>query len=277
MCRLQQKMQHTVEKLAAWFSSWALSINNKKSALMVFTSRKSVPSVAVSINGEPIRHVLNHKHLRLVFDSHLSWSAHATALVNKVSQRVGLLRRLRCRLPPLVIRSLYLTAIRPALEYATVAWSGIRSGDAQRLERVQRSAARLITGISPSDRLSSEILLARAGLDPLHLRRQAACAAFAFSLSPGNHDHFPPHMAATLRVWQDLLPGLLLLLCFVPFSLEYGGFLAPELNCFGVHHSIFLFLCSMLYPQLNLLLCCLFALTFSHQYDSASVQCLVAL
>ena len=83
-CRLQQKMQHAVEKLAAWFSSWALSINNKKSALMVFTSRKSVPSVAVSINGEPIRHVLNHKHLGLVFDSHLSWSAHATALVNKV-------------------------------------------------------------------------------------------------------------------------------------------------------------------------------------------------
>lgn len=205
-CRLQQKMQHAVEKLAAWFSSWALSINNKKSALMVFTSRKSVPSVAVSINGEPIRHVVNHKHLGLVFDSHLSWSAHATALVNKVSQRVGLLRRLRCRLPPLVIRSLYLTAIRPALEYTIVAWSGIRSGDAQRLERVQRSAARLITGISPSDRLSSEILLARAGLDPLHLRRQAACAAFAFSLSPGNHDHFPPHMAATLTVWQDLLP-----------------------------------------------------------------------
>ena len=26
------------------------------------------------------------------------------------------------------------------------------------------------------------------------------------SLSPGNHDHFPPHMAATLTVWQDLLP-----------------------------------------------------------------------
>ena len=33
--RLQQKLQHAVDKLAAWFDSWALSVNNTKTAEMV--------------------------------------------------------------------------------------------------------------------------------------------------------------------------------------------------------------------------------------------------
>ena len=32
LSRLQQKLQHAVDKLAAWFDSWALSVNNTKSA-----------------------------------------------------------------------------------------------------------------------------------------------------------------------------------------------------------------------------------------------------
>ena len=50
-------------------------------------------------------------------------------------------------------------------------WYSIRSGDSQRLERLQLSAARLIAGVSVWHRLPHEILLARVGLDHLSLRR----------------------------------------------------------------------------------------------------------
>ena len=82
---LQLKLQATVDRLAAWFASWALTVNGKKSALMVFTTKRSVPSVSISIAGEPISHVLTHKHLGLTFDCRLSWSAHTAALITKVS------------------------------------------------------------------------------------------------------------------------------------------------------------------------------------------------
>ena len=70
--RLQQKLQHAVDKLAAWFDSWALSVNNTKSAEMVLTTKRSVPSFALAINGQPISPVLNRKDLGLTFDPHLN-------------------------------------------------------------------------------------------------------------------------------------------------------------------------------------------------------------
>ena len=66
--------------------------------------------------------------------------------------------------------------------------------------------ARLIAGVSLRDRLPHAILLARAGLDPLQLRRQAACAMFAVSLCQRHCDRLPPHMTAALASWNDRLP-----------------------------------------------------------------------
>ena len=37
---LQLKLQKVVDDLAGWFSSWALTVNNAKSAVMVFTTKK---------------------------------------------------------------------------------------------------------------------------------------------------------------------------------------------------------------------------------------------
>ena len=58
------------------------------------------------------------------------------------------------------MQSFFTVCICPAIDYASVVWCGIRSGDSQRLERLQLSAARLIAGMSVRDRLPHEILLA---------------------------------------------------------------------------------------------------------------------
>ena len=78
------------------------------------------------------------------------------------SAEYGLLRRLRQRLDPLVIR----ICVCPTLEYSSLAFSGLAKTDSARLERAhdQRVAARLITGVSIRDKLPSDVLLARAGL-----------------------------------------------------------------------------------------------------------------
>ena len=89
---LQVKLQRAVDALAASFGSWALTVNNKKSAVMVFTSFRAVPQVTICLNGEAISQVLTHKHLGLILDSHLSWSSHVAAVTSKASWKLGLLR-----------------------------------------------------------------------------------------------------------------------------------------------------------------------------------------
>ena len=69
---LQTKLQLAVDTLAAWFGSWALTINRQKSAVMVFTTACAVPLLNITLDSEPVSQVLSHKHLRLLLDSHLS-------------------------------------------------------------------------------------------------------------------------------------------------------------------------------------------------------------
>ena len=167
--------------LAQWFNRWLLSVNVQKSAVVSFRStRMKAFDFSVSLDGMSFPQVSAHKHLGVTFSDTLTWENHIDAILSKGAQRIGLLRRYRKRLPSLAIRHFYCTSICPALEYASVAWSGLSSTCAARLERLQRRAARLITGTGPRDHLDHDLLLARAGLTSLSSRRQVELAVFAW-------------------------------------------------------------------------------------------------
>ena len=202
---LQCSLQTVADELSSWFSNWALTINVTKTAVMVLCGRRSVPQISIHINGNEIQQVNVHKHLGVHIDSHLSWSYHISAIINKGSSKLGLLRRLRLRLPPLVIQTLFLTCIRPALEYGSVAWSGLGKSNSERLERLQRTAARLITGTRVYEHLPRQLLLARAGLDRLDDRRYVKCGIIGFKLIY-RKERLPGHLTAYAEVWLGSVP-----------------------------------------------------------------------
>ena len=202
---LQRRLQSVIDRLSLWFRSWAVTVNPSKSALMVLTTRRSVPVVSVNLDGSNISQVSTHKHLGVTFNSRLSWSDHVDTIVKKTSCKVGLLRRIRRRVPPLVLRSIYLTCVRPVLEYACGSWSGLSAQDCLRLDRIQRSAARLIAGVSIAERLPHEILLARAGLEPLARRRNVILAAPIYRLSSRDPSG-PDHLKAAFSRWCTMTP-----------------------------------------------------------------------
>ena len=86
---LQCSLQTVADELSSWFSNWALTINVTKTAVMVLCGRRSVPQISIHINGNEIQQVIVHKHLGVHIDSHLSWSYHISAIVNKGSSKLG--------------------------------------------------------------------------------------------------------------------------------------------------------------------------------------------
>ena len=126
--------------------------------------------------------------------------------MKKASQRIGLLRRLQRRLPQLVIRQIYMTCVRPVLEYAGRAWSGVNAAEAKSLERTQRSAARLITGTKLSDELPHAILLARAGLEQLRVRRQLSLLVLARRLRR-DPPRAPAHLVSLFQTFSGSAPS----------------------------------------------------------------------
>ena len=203
---LQNKLQEAVNKLASWFKAWAITINHAKSAAMVISKKRNPIKLDIHIDDTPIPQANSHKHLGLVLNNKLSWSDHVEHIRSKAAKKVGLLRRIRKRLPSLVLRTLYITCIRPTLEYASGAWGGVGTHDADRLERLQRSAARLITNITLQDQLPHKIILARAGLQELKARRSQEIALSVHRLITCPKTT-PYHLLDAFQKWNNSIPS----------------------------------------------------------------------
>ena len=156
---LNSDQQTTADSLSSWFSRWHLSVHPAKTVCMVLRSTGMPPcQLNIKINGNHIAQVTRHRHLGVTFNERLSWKDHVHDVLKKSAKKIGLLRRLGRQLSSTVVRDLYAFSIRPGIEYGSIVWSGLSSSDAARLERLNRSAARLITKTSPS----SDLYISRA-------------------------------------------------------------------------------------------------------------------
>ena len=166
---------------------------------MVFRSPKMAQvGLCVKVNSIPIPQVESHKHLGLTFHERLSWSNHVDSILKKASIRLGLLCRLRHVASPAIARELCCNCVRPILEYSNVVWSGLTKADAERLERCNRAAARLISNIRPEEAVSHELILARAGLPTLSSRRPLTCAMLSLKYI---RTQLPKHLNMEIRHW----------------------------------------------------------------------------
>ena len=199
---LRQWLQQRTDGLCSLVLKVAINSLLDKSAVMVFRSRK-MPTIHfnISVASATIPQVSSHCHLGVIFNDTLTWSDHVTHVISKASAKIGFLRWLSKRLDALVLRELFLCCIRPAIEYASIVWSGLSASDIKRLERCNWSAARLIARISPSADVSQEHLLAHAGIQSLQKRREAAQSMFCCR---GLAGCLPAHLQSAVSAW---LPG----------------------------------------------------------------------
>ena len=104
-----------------------------------------------------------------------------------------------------VLLDVYTTCIRPTLEYADLVWCGLLKSEFARRKRCQRSAARIISGISSLADVSRDLLLARAGLCTLETRRNASLAFFVKRLLT---TCLPQYLSDVTNAWLSSPPNL---------------------------------------------------------------------
>ena len=96
-------------------------------------------------------------------------------------------------------RTAYLSLVRSTLEYSSIVWDPYLQKDIDKLEKVQRQAARFITGnyISRDQGCVSQ-MLAELNLPPLQDRRKANRLTFLYKVVEGlvpamqSHDYLTP-------------------------------------------------------------------------------------
>ena len=74
------------------------------------------------------------------------WSSHISSITKKANQQLGFVRRNTRKLPQSFREVAYKSLVRPHLEYCSSVWDPHINLDTQKLERIQRQAARYVTG-----------------------------------------------------------------------------------------------------------------------------------
>ena len=101
-------------------------LNEKKTKAMVIASSQKLPTrqekICVTLNGFSIDALTSEKLLGVYFDQTLSWTGHVDSLCKRISQRLGVLRRIRHRLPHKARVAFYNCLILSLMDYCCLVW-----------------------------------------------------------------------------------------------------------------------------------------------------------
>ena len=137
-------------------------------------SRKRDPLIHEYIlHGKILESVDSAKYLGVSITSDLCWNQHISNIVTKGNQSLGFLRRnLRINSPELKSIA-YKSLVRPTVEYASTVWDSYTKHNRDRLEMVQRRAARYV--LHHYERTASvKEMLEQLNWETLELRRRKA-------------------------------------------------------------------------------------------------------
>ena len=136
---------------------------------MIFSLSHSMPLPnPLLINNSPIDCVSSFRYLGVTLSSKLSWSTHVLSIINKARKLIGIIYRHFYRsCSPSTRLSLYLSIVRPVLEYCCSVWDPSPTYSSM-LESVQFFALKVI---SKSWNSSYASLLIQFKISPLSVRR----------------------------------------------------------------------------------------------------------
>ena len=163
-----------MEKISNWVFQWKMSFNpdiNKQAQEVVFPRRLQKPNnPSLTLNGTSATQSEIQKHLGRFLDSKLDFKEHVQNVLNKISKKIGLLRKLQKILPRPPWITIYKSFIRSLLDYRDIIYDqACKVPFHQKVDSIQYNTALAITGAIRGT--SREKLYPELGFESLVSRR----------------------------------------------------------------------------------------------------------
>jgi len=150
-----QKDLHSLEK---WSKNWGMRFNETKCYLMSM-HRQRVPSTFnYSLNNHFLKKVEDNPYLGVQISENLKWSTHVNKVCNRASSILGFIRRNLRHSNKNFKEQAYISLVRSILDYASIVWDPYLHKDIDKLEGVQRRAARFVCNNYKSKSSVTEML-----------------------------------------------------------------------------------------------------------------------
>jgi len=172
--------QQILDNLNMWAHQTGLQFATDKTKVLIFTNKKRVNPLPLSLNGEPLEYVSQFKFLGITFDKRLTWRPHIQLTANKCQPDLRLMKIIshgRWGADCDSLRKVYVTILRPKMEYGDFLFHTAAHSNLMILHRIQYAAARIILGVlkcTPVNTLEVE-----ANIIPLTLLSKAHAVSYA--------------------------------------------------------------------------------------------------
>ena len=140
---LKEPLEEDLSNITDWLNCNKLSLNFDKTFSVVMSTNRSL-TLQLRINGQPIAPAESSKYLGLYLDSRLSFDRHISHVRSKLSQKTGIIARIRHFLPKHVLLQYYNCYIKPVLQYGLVVYGCVSLNKLQPLLVLQKKILRLI-------------------------------------------------------------------------------------------------------------------------------------
>ena len=142
-------LQRDLDSICSVSKSWNLRLNPAKYYAMRF-GRAEIPTdepISYYIEDQELQFVDSYRDLGVVVDSSLRFHQHIKVVAAKAGGLMGeLLRSTVCRTKDFMV-SIFVSHIRPMIDYCSCVWNVAYLEDVRRLESLQRRWTREISGV----------------------------------------------------------------------------------------------------------------------------------
>jgi ribonuclease P/MRP protein subunit RPP40 len=187
-------VNNDMSNLLRWADLWRVTFNPLKTVYIRVSNKRHKPILnPIYLNRVAVNEVDYYPNLGIMYGNKMDWKHHLEHIANKVALRMAYLKRLQYNLPRSALEKIYLTMIRPIIEYGDIIYDNLNITQCEQLERIQRRAALICTG---GYRHTEHIVLLRElGWDKLLVRRKEHRLIAYYKLLNGDA---PPHIIPLL-------------------------------------------------------------------------------
>ena len=145
-------------------------VNNADKAALLYNNKGKGDTITMEIAGETITSVSSEKLLGVHFSSEVNWRVHLDNTIQKLNQRLGILRRLKGKLPVSKLKIIADAIFTSVARYGIAVYSRPRlhsdpvTEDLQKLQKTQNKMFRLLEGKSKKDKVNVEKIAKKFGL-----------------------------------------------------------------------------------------------------------------
>ena len=159
-----------LDRISQWAATWLVSFNPAKTESLLISRKVNRPyHPPLFMQEYQITEVESHKHLGLYLSNDCSWHKHIDYITEKAWYRISTLRKLKFHLDRKSLETIYITFIRPLLEYGDIIWDNCTHQEKIELDKIQNEAARIATGTTKL--VSIDALYKEIGWETLEQRR----------------------------------------------------------------------------------------------------------